>query len=236
MVRCPHFRGWVHNCGIWKCPFIRRILNSEVFLSLSFYSGAAKTLHTDKPWRMGKNSTRNLSQHTLKHFLLWCVPILHPKCLHHIRPGLSSLFVALPWLRSVCTSICVCLCGVYCVCVHWPANPSLPSQVFHVPLEERRYQFEEVSFGGETRQSEIVREIQEKTGCDIEMTQVSLSWNCHCIDTVCTDTVYHRESAIQLLWLTPYFLLSSQLPHAMEYLLFSHVINPLLPGTHQYNT
>ena len=45
-------------------------------------------------------------------------------------------------------------------------------QVFHVPLEERRYQFEELSFGGETRQSEIVREIQEKTGCDIEMTQV----------------------------------------------------------------
>ena len=46
-------------------------------------------------------------------------------------------------------------------------------QVFHVPLEERRYQFEELSFGGETRQSEIVREIQDKTGCDIEMTQVS---------------------------------------------------------------
>jgi predicted PilT family ATPase len=56
----------------------------------------------------------------------------------------------------------------------WPVKPirsSTMTQVFHVPLEERRYQFEEVSFGGETRQSEIVREIQEKTGCDIEMTQ-----------------------------------------------------------------
>jgi predicted PilT family ATPase len=56
----------------------------------------------------------------------------------------------------------------------WPVKPirsSTMTQVFHVPLEERRYQFEEVSFGGETRQSEIVRVIQEKTGCDIEMTQ-----------------------------------------------------------------
>ena len=52
-------------------------------------------------------------------------------------------------------------------------------QVFHVPLEERRYQFEEVSFGGETRQSEIVREIQVKTGCDIEMTQVFIQLR-HC--------------------------------------------------------
>ena len=51
-------------------------------------------------------------------------------------------------------------------------NDVISHQVFHVPLEERRYQFEELSFGGETRQSEIVREIQEKTGCDIEMTQV----------------------------------------------------------------
>ena len=79
----------------------------------------------------------------------------------------------------VCVCVCVCI-HVY-MCVHAIHSCSLSlslslssAQVFHVPLEERRYQFEEVSFGGETRQSEIVRDIQEKTGCDIEMTQVHL--------------------------------------------------------------
>ena len=45
------------------------------------------------------------------------------------------------------------------------------TQVFHVPVEERRFQFDEPSFGSESRQSEIVRDIIEHTGCDIEMSQ-----------------------------------------------------------------
>jgi len=45
------------------------------------------------------------------------------------------------------------------------------TQVFHVPVEERRFQFDEPSFGNESRQSEIVREIIDRTGCDIEMSQ-----------------------------------------------------------------
>ena len=56
----------------------------------------------------------------------------------------------------------------------WPVK-SIPSssvtQVFHVPVEERRFQFDEPSFGSESRQSEIVRDIIEHTGCDIEMSQ-----------------------------------------------------------------
>ena len=43
--------------------------------------------------------------------------------------------------------------------------------MFHVPVEERRFQFDEPSFGSESRQSEIVRDIIEHTGCDIEMSQ-----------------------------------------------------------------
>lgn len=39
-------------------------------------------------------------------------------------------------------------------------------------MEERRYNFDEPSFGGgESRQLDIVREIIDKTGCDIEMSQ-----------------------------------------------------------------
>ena len=45
--------------------------------------------------------------------------------------------------------------------------------MFHVPVEERRYNFDEPSFGGgESRQLDIVREIMERTGCDIEMSQM----------------------------------------------------------------
>ena len=38
-------------------------------------------------------------------------------------------------------------------------------------MEERRFQFDEPAFGNESRQSEIVREIIDRTGCDIEMSQ-----------------------------------------------------------------
>ncbi len=45
-------------------------------------------------------------------------------------------------------------------------------QVFHVPVEERRFNTDEPSFGGsETRQSEIIREVIERTGCDVEISQ-----------------------------------------------------------------
>eukprot|EP00731_Ephydatia_muelleri_P037646 Em0528g2a len=54
----------------------------------------------------------------------------------------------------------------------WPVK-SIPTstvtQVFHVPLEERRFQATESSFGN--RQSEIVCDIMEKTGCSIELSQ-----------------------------------------------------------------
>ena len=54
-------------------------------------------------------------------------------------------------------------------CTHTHPNTY---QVFHVPVEERRYNFDEPSFGGrESRQLDIVREIIERTGCDIEMSQ-----------------------------------------------------------------
>lgn len=45
-------------------------------------------------------------------------------------------------------------------------------QVFHIPIEERRYNFSDPSFGsGSSRQTDIVQEIKEKTGCDIEISQ-----------------------------------------------------------------
>ena len=73
-------------------------------------------------------------------------------------------------------------------------------QVFHVPLEERRYQYEELSFGGETRQSEIVREIQEKTGCDIEMTQVrGFSEICACFSFSPPSLIHSLTSYITIL-------------------------------------
>ena len=40
-----------------------------------------------------------------------------------------------------------------------------------VPVEERRYGYNEPSFGVESRQSEIIRETIERTGCDIEISQ-----------------------------------------------------------------
>ena len=43
--------------------------------------------------------------------------------------------------------------------------------MFHVPLEERRYTSEPALFGAESQQASIVREIMEKTGCAIEMSQ-----------------------------------------------------------------
>ena len=44
--------------------------------------------------------------------------------------------------------------------------------MFHIPIEERRYNSDDPSFGsGVTRQSEIVRDIIERTGCDIEISQ-----------------------------------------------------------------
>lgn len=67
----------------------------------------------------------------------------------------------------------------YCECMHNSPTPHTNppvhvhtyTQVFHVPVEERRFQFDEPSFGNESRQSEIVREIIDRTGCDIEMSQ-----------------------------------------------------------------
>ena len=39
-------------------------------------------------------------------------------------------------------------------------------------MEERKYNFDEPSFGsGESRQFDIVRDIMDRTGCDIEMSQ-----------------------------------------------------------------
>ena len=51
---------------------------------------------------------------------------------------------------------------------------SLCLQVFHVPVEERKYVSHESSFGehaADITQAGIVREIMEKTGCTIEMSQ-----------------------------------------------------------------
>ena len=38
-------------------------------------------------------------------------------------------------------------------------------------MEERRFNSDEPSFGSESRQSEIIREIIERTACDIEISQ-----------------------------------------------------------------
>ena len=61
-------------------------------------------------------------------------------------------------------------------------------QVFHVPLEERRYTSEPASFGAESPQASIVREIMEKTGCAIEMSQAK--------DQSLTIMVTGRPSAV----------------------------------------
>ena len=53
-------------------------------------------------------------------------------------------------------------------------SPSLSLQVFHVPVEERKYVSHESSFGehaADITQAGIVRDIMEKTGCTIEMSQ-----------------------------------------------------------------
>eukprot|EP00731_Ephydatia_muelleri_P015243 Em0008g963a len=72
----------------------------------------------------------------------------------------------------------------------WPVK-SIPTstvtQVFHVPLEERRFQATESSFGN--RQSEIVCDIMEKTGCSIELSQTK--------DHTLTIMVSGRVSAVQ---------------------------------------
>ncbi len=46
-------------------------------------------------------------------------------------------------------------------------------KVFHIPIEERRYNFADPSFGvGSSRQADIVSDIKERTGCDhIEISQ-----------------------------------------------------------------
>ena len=46
-----------------------------------------------------------------------------------------------------------------------------PPKVFHVPMEERRFNSDEPSFGNESRQSEIIRDINQRTGCDVEISQ-----------------------------------------------------------------
>ena len=44
--------------------------------------------------------------------------------------------------------------------------------MFHIPIEERRYNYSDPSFGGgASRQTDIVMEIKERTGCDIEISQ-----------------------------------------------------------------
>lgn len=47
------------------------------------------------------------------------------------------------------------------------------TQVFHIPIEERRYNYSDPSFGGggASRQADIVMEIKERTSCDIEISQ-----------------------------------------------------------------
>ena len=46
------------------------------------------------------------------------------------------------------------------------------SQIFHVPLEERRYKSNESSaFGCESQQASAIRDIMAKTGCNIETSQ-----------------------------------------------------------------
>ncbi len=49
----------------------------------------------------------------------------------------------------------------------------LSPKVFHIPIEERRYNFADPSFGvGSSRQSDIVLEIKERSGCEhIEISQ-----------------------------------------------------------------
>ena len=40
-----------------------------------------------------------------------------------------------------------------------------------MPLEERRFKELNKPFGGETRQTQIVKEVMQKTGCNIEVCQ-----------------------------------------------------------------
>lgn len=50
-----------------------------------------------------------------------------------------------------------------------PTTP--PPQVFHVPLEERRYQVDDASVSADSRQADIVRDVMAQTSCDVEMSQ-----------------------------------------------------------------
>lgn len=101
----------------------------------------------------------------------------------------SSLFCFFCTVRAIFSLVCLSVLIAY-LCYHGQIFPQVTActvcsflpqhtcththvnQVFHVPVEERRYNFDEPSFGGgESRQLDIVREIIERTGCDIEMSQ-----------------------------------------------------------------
>ena len=88
----------------------------------------------------------------------------------HLSPSPSSLCPSLSLSLSLILPLSLPLSCLHIVCILTTDYHSL--QVFHVPVEERRYNFDEPSFGGgESRQLDIVREIMERTGCDIEMSQ-----------------------------------------------------------------
>ena len=48
---------------------------------------------------------------------------------------------------------------------------SLFDQIFHVPIEERRYKSRVAPFGSENNQMTIVRDIMSKTTCKIETSE-----------------------------------------------------------------
>lgn len=60
---------------------------------------------------------------------------------------------------------CTCLSILYVLALF------CSTQVFHVPVEERRFNIDEPAFGNESRQSDIIRDIIERTGCDVEISQ-----------------------------------------------------------------
>ncbi len=48
---------------------------------------------------------------------------------------------------------------------------TLVVQVFNVPVEERRFGGDGGSFGSVNRQAEIIREVMDRTGCTVEISQ-----------------------------------------------------------------
>lgn len=79
-------------------------------------------------------------------FIVWLKTVYYPRQSGHPSSSTPSLYVF------------VCMCP----------------QVFHVPVEERKYVSHESSFGeraADITQAGIVRDIMEKTGCTIEMSQ-----------------------------------------------------------------